>query len=101
VIVEGKAAIVTGAGTGVGRATALRLAELGCSVLINYSRSRDAAEAAAAEAGTDAPVDGAEVEPLVKEADPELERLIAEEEEIERTLRDQSETPHFRPQDAD
>ena len=48
-IVEGKAAIVTGAGTGVGRATALRLAELGCSVLINYSRSRDAAEAAAAE----------------------------------------------------
>lgn len=49
-IVEGKAAIVTGAGTGVGRATALRLAELGCSVLINYSRSRDAAEAAAAEA---------------------------------------------------
>jgi 3-oxoacyl-[acyl-carrier protein] reductase len=49
VIVEGKAAIVTGAGTGVGRATALRLAELGCSVLINYSRSRDAAEAAAAE----------------------------------------------------
>jgi 3-oxoacyl-[acyl-carrier protein] reductase len=49
VIVEGKAAIVTGAGTGVGRATALRLAELGCSVLINYSRSRDAAEGAAAE----------------------------------------------------
>ncbi len=49
--VEGKAAIVTGAGTGVGRATALKLAELGCSVLLNYSRSREEAEKAAAEVG--------------------------------------------------
>jgi NAD(P)-dependent dehydrogenase (short-subunit alcohol dehydrogenase family) len=39
-----KAAIVTGAGTGVGRATALRLAKLDCAVLVNYSRSRDEAE---------------------------------------------------------
>jgi 3-oxoacyl-[acyl-carrier protein] reductase len=48
--IEGKAAIVTGASTGVGRATALLLAERGCSVLINYSRSQEAAEAVAAEA---------------------------------------------------
>ena len=41
---EGKAAIVTGAGTGVGRATALRLAQAGCAVLVNYNRSREAAE---------------------------------------------------------
>ena len=47
---EGRAAIVTGAGTGVGAATALRLARLGCSVLANYSRSKDGAEAVAAEA---------------------------------------------------
>ena len=47
--VEGKAAIVTGGGTGVGRSTALKLAERGCNVLINYSRSRDEAEATAAE----------------------------------------------------
>ena len=46
----GRAAIVTGAGTGVGRATALQLAERGCSVLVNYSRSQAAAEAVAAEA---------------------------------------------------
>ena len=46
---EGKAAIVTGGGTGVGYQTALLLAKQGCSVLVNYSRSRDGAEAAAAE----------------------------------------------------
>jgi 3-oxoacyl-[acyl-carrier protein] reductase len=40
----GKAAIVTGGGTGVGRATALELARQGCAVLVNYSRSRDEAE---------------------------------------------------------
>jgi 3-oxoacyl-[acyl-carrier protein] reductase len=47
--IEGKSAIVTGGGTGVGRATALRLAQLGCSVAINYSRSKDEAEATAAD----------------------------------------------------
>lgn len=46
---EGKAAIVTGGGTGVGRATALELAQQGCSVLVNYSKSRDEAERTAAE----------------------------------------------------
>ncbi|MGQ0831486.1 MAG: 30S ribosomal protein S3 [Microthrixaceae bacterium] len=46
----------------------------------------------------DAPV---EAEPLVKEADPELERLLAEEEEIERRVHDHHETPKFHPGDAD
>jgi 3-oxoacyl-[acyl-carrier protein] reductase len=46
---EGKAAIVTGAGTGVGRRTAILLAEHGCSVLVNYSKSRDGAEQTASE----------------------------------------------------
>ena len=46
---EGTAAIVTGGGTGVGRETAIKLAEQGCSVLVNYSRSREGAEAAAKE----------------------------------------------------
>jgi len=46
---DGRAAIVTGGGTGVGRATAIRLARQGCAVLVNYSRSREGAEATAAE----------------------------------------------------
>ena len=41
---EGKAAIVTGGGTGVGRETALLLARRGCHVAINYSRSKQEAE---------------------------------------------------------
>lgn len=48
--VKGRVAIVTGGGTGVGRATSLQLAERGCSVVVNYSRSKDAAEEVAAEA---------------------------------------------------
>jgi small subunit ribosomal protein S3 len=34
--------------------------------------------------------------PLVKEADPELERLLAEEEDIERRIHEGHEAPHFR-----
>ena len=44
----GKAAIVTGASRGVGRATALRLAEAGANVVVNYlSNSGEAAEVVA------------------------------------------------------
>ncbi len=47
--ISGKAAVVTGGGTGVGRATALALARRGCAVLINYSRSKAEAEQTAAD----------------------------------------------------
>ena len=40
--------------------------------------------------------EGEEHVPVVREADPELERLLAEEEEIERRTRQHHETPHFR-----
>jgi small subunit ribosomal protein S3 len=53
-----------------------------------------------------APAEGAPAEPeldenrpVVGEADPELERLLAEEEEIERRTREHHETPHFRAGD--
>lgn len=51
-----KTAIVTGSGTGTGAATALKLAQRGYQVLINYSRSKteaEASEAACRTAGAD------------------------------------------------
>ena len=36
---RGRAAIVTGSATGIGRSTALELARRGCNVVINYTRS--------------------------------------------------------------
>jgi small subunit ribosomal protein S3 len=41
----------------------------------------------------------AEATPLIKEADPELEKLLDEEEEIARRTHGSSETPHFRGED--
>ncbi len=46
---QGRVAIVTGGGTGVGAATCRLLAARGCAVVVDYSRSVDAAEAVAAE----------------------------------------------------
>ena len=54
---DGKVALVTGAGTGVGAATAVLLAKKGCRVAVNYRRSgEEAAEVVAAieEAGGEA-----------------------------------------------
>ena len=40
---SGKTAIVTGSATGIGAATALKLAESGCNVVINYTKSESEA----------------------------------------------------------
>lgn len=46
---NGQAAIVTGASRGIGREIALKLAEEGAKVVVNYSGSKEKAEAVAAE----------------------------------------------------
>jgi small subunit ribosomal protein S3 len=75
------------------------------------TRRAPAAEAPAAEAPAPVPAPATapaaaaeaeeEIKPLVGEADPEFERLLAEEEAIEASTREHHETPHFRPGDAD
>lgn len=45
--ISGRTALITGGGTGIGRATALALGARGCAVAVNYSRSAAAAEATA------------------------------------------------------
>ena len=40
-----------------------------------------------------------ETQPLIPEADPELEKLLDEEEEIARRTHESHETPHFRDED--
>jgi 3-oxoacyl-[acyl-carrier protein] reductase len=47
---ERKVALVTGAARGIGRSSALELARNGYNVVVNFSRSRDAAQAVADEA---------------------------------------------------
>jgi small subunit ribosomal protein S3 len=67
-------------------------------------RPRKVVSAGGARRLGDAPAEGESEtadapEALIKEADPELERLLAEEEEIERLTREHHETPHFRGDD--
>ena len=58
-----------------------------------------AARKVVSSAGRPVADDAIEVAPLIKEADPEFERLLAEEEDIERRIHNSHETPHFRGQE--
>ncbi|WP_107656405.1 SDR family NAD(P)-dependent oxidoreductase [Nocardia suismassiliense] len=71
---EGKTALVTGSTKGIGRAIALRFAERGANVVINYSRDKNAADKVVAE------VEKFGVKALVVQADAsdvgEIDRLF-------------------------
>jgi small subunit ribosomal protein S3 len=82
-----EAAMAVGETSGAGRPRAV--------VSSAAAARRKPAAAESAEPTTPVEVEE-EVAPLIKEADPEFERLLAEEEEIERSTREHHETPHFR-----
>jgi len=44
-LLDGQVAIITGASRGIGRSVALRLAEMGCNVVVNYVRNEEMADA--------------------------------------------------------
>lgn len=72
----GKVAIVTGGGTGIGRACALAFARQGARVVVNYSRSREEAEQTAADCAT-AGGDGVAIQADVSRL-AEIERMVAD-----------------------
>ena len=46
---EGKRALITGSGTGIGREVALEFARQGAAVILHYAQSKSGAESAVAE----------------------------------------------------
>lgn len=88
----------------LGEDKAVKEAAMAVGETAGEARSQRRVVSSAAKRKTDEKVAIDEVEeltPLIKEADEELEKLLAEEEEIERSVREHHETPHFRPGDGD
>jgi glucose 1-dehydrogenase len=73
---EGRNALITGASTGIGRATAIRFAQEGANVAINYRSSKDEAEATLASARAAANGDASQRRFLTIQADVSNEQQI-------------------------
>lgn len=73
---KGKVAVVTGASSGIGQAIALRLAEEGCHILINYRSDWDGAKTTETEAQKLAQAQGHDVKTLIVQADVSQEDSI-------------------------
>ena len=56
--VADRVVLITGASSGVGAALASKLSAMGARVVVNYSRSAEAAEAASADSAAAAAADG-------------------------------------------
>ena len=83
---------------------ATREAAMAAGETSGQSRPRKVVSSAAArKRAADSEIDEPEVDeepaPLIKEADPEFEKLLDEEDAIEASTREHSETPHFRDND--
>ena len=66
---KGKTAIVTGASSGIGQAIAIRLAQEGCHVAINYRSDLEGAQTTETEALSRAKAAGHDIQTLIVQAD--------------------------------
>jgi len=73
---KGKSVIVTGSSSGIGQAIAVRLAEEGCNIAINYRGDLDGAKTTEEEAHKAAEANGHEVKTLIVQADVSKEDSI-------------------------
>ncbi|MEL6401324.1 MAG: glucose 1-dehydrogenase [Cyanobacteria bacterium J06626_4] len=75
---KGKTAIVTGASSGIGQSIAIRLAQEGCHVAINYRSDLEGAQTTETEAHNQAKAAGYEIQTLIVQADvSKVEAILA------------------------
>ena len=83
---KGKTAIVTGASSGIGQAIAIRLAQEGCNIAINYRSDSEGAQTTRTEALNQAKAAGHEIQTLIVQADvSKAEAILAMMQEVNET----------------